>query len=425
MPWRDKFASRVWTMEQAVAAVRSGDTIVGGMPEPTPFMVDLGDRADLEDVIVFIPAPRTGGVAASFNPGIELRSPFRTQLARDTGAPFELLPLQFSSWPGAIRRMAPRIRVVLVAEPQADGTVRPGGTCSIDNELVQHRSGPDDIVIGLVHPTQPQIPGHTFHVDEFDGLVPLPTDAAEPFYDDRKPPAEMAPIAEAIAELIPNGATVQAGVGGIAEDVMARLEGRSDLGIHTEVLGYGLCKLMQSGSVSNRHKVVRPGKTVATISLPEAYDHLHENPSVELLPASQVLDPREIAKNPMPRCVNSALEVDLLGQVNAEMINGDQYSGVGGQLDFLRACQMNEDGLAMTVLPSTARSGLATRIVPMIEGNAITATRYDAQCVVTEHGVAWLRDATARQRAERLISVAAPEYRAELTEAGERLGLIG
>ena len=127
---------------------------------------------------------------------------------------------------------------------------------------------------------------------------------------------------------------------------------------------------------------------------------------------------------PSQLCVNAAIEVDLLGQVNAEMINGEQFSGVGGQLDFLRGCQMADDALAIHLMPSTAGAAMRPRIVPRLGINAATATRYDTQVVVTEYGIAWLKDATVRQRAERLIAIAHPDHRASLTEEATRNGLL-
>ena len=146
---------------------------------------------------------------------------------------------------------------------------------------------------------------------------------------------------------------------------------------------------------------------------------------MRILNARECLDPRVIAQNRDLRCVNSAVEVDLAGQVNAEMVQGTQFSGVGGQLDFFRACRLGEDSLSILAIESTAAEGRVSRIVPWIpERHVVTSSRYDVDVVVTEHGVAWLRDRSTRERARGLIEVAAPEHRARLEEEAGRLGLL-
>jgi 4-hydroxybutyrate CoA-transferase len=160
------------------------------------------------------------------------------------------------------------------------------------------------------------------------------------------------------------------------------------------------------------------------VALPETWDVASTKADACIQPARIALDPRHIGANHRLRCINATLQVDLFGQGNAEMIGGTQYSGVGGQVDFHRACNLAEDGLSILTLESTAAGGTVSRIVPTIAGNAVTSTRYDAHAVVTEHGVAWLRDATMRQKAERLIAVAHPDFRAELTEEAQRMGLL-
>jgi acyl-CoA hydrolase len=213
-------------------------------------------------------------------------------------------------------------------------------------------------------------------------------------------------------------------VGGIPDMALRHLAHKRDLGIHTEVLGDGMAELWRQGAVTNRAKTHFPGRAVFTLALPDTWDVAATNPQACIQPAAIALNPREIAANNRLRCINATLQVDLFGQGNAEMIEGVQYSGVGGQVDFHRACNLADDGLSILTLESTAAGGTVSRIVPTMASNAVTSTRYDAHVVVTEHGVAWLRDATMRQKAERLIAVAHPDFRAELTEAAERMGLL-
>jgi 4-hydroxybutyrate CoA-transferase len=321
--------------------------------------------------------------------------------------------------------MGPRVAVVQVSTPDADGTVHAGSTVAANDRLIRRDRAPGDVVLGLVNPIVPHINGETYHVDEFDALIPVPVnDKAMPIFDERREPEHLDAFVGALEELIPDGATLQAGIGGIAERALYRLSGKTDLGIHTEVLGAGLTHLVQTGVATGRHKTVFPDEAVFTISLPEAFAAIDRNPQFRIEPARMVLDPALVASNHLMRCINSALEVDLWGQVNAEMIDGEQYSGVGGQLDFLRGCSLSNEALAIHVLPSTAAGGTRSRIVTKIEQNAVTGTRYDTQVIVTEYGIAWLRDATMRQKAERLISIAHPDFRAALTADAEQAGMI-
>lgn len=426
MDWTVRFADRVRSMEDAVALVRPTDRLMGGLPEPAPFLEALAARDDLEHISLFLSAPRAGGVAAAANPAFEVSAAFLTQAVRSAGVSMEVLPVGFHSWIGFVRRWAPRVRVVLVAEPTPSGVVHAGASVAVDDELVQGREGRpcDAIVIGVVDPNQPRIPGHTFRVEDFDVLVPLPGDTPPPFYDKRKSSPHLDAFVDALDELVPDEATLQAGVGGIPDMAMRRLVHKRDLGIHTEVLGDGLAELWRQGAVTNRAKTHFCGESIFTVALPETWDVATTNPQARLERAAVALDPRHVAANRRLRCINATLQVDLFGQGNAEMIGGVQYSGVGGQVDFHRACNLADDGLSILTCESTAVGGTVSRIVPHIGPNSITSTRHDAHVVVTEFGVAWLRDATVRQRAQRLIAVAHPDFRAELTEAGERAGLL-
>ena len=423
--WQEHVGTtKVLTPSEAAALVADGDLVMSGLPEATAFLEALGEADHLDHFDLFVPAPRWGGVAAARNPAGRLMTAFRTQVIRQSGTNWDVLPVRLNDWGNFVRRMEPRVSVFQVAPPNPDGTVPPGPTLASNNVFVDRVRRPGDLVMAIVNPTLPSTPGHLFHVDDFDALITLPeTSDAVPVYDERKTPPDLDAFVGALDELIPDGATIQAGVGGIAEAAMYRLTDKRDLGIHTEVMGAGLAHLMETGVATGRCKTVYPGEAVFTISLPEAYDFITDNPKVRLAPADEVLDPAMVARNHQMRCVNSSLEVDLWAQANSEMIDGVQHSGVGGQLDFLRGCSLTNDALSILVLPSTAAGGTRSRIVPQINANAVTATRYDTQVVVTEHGIAWLRDATMAQKAERLIAIAHPDFRAELTEAADRMGL--
>lgn len=424
--WRDRYADRVITPEAAVSLVRDGDFVMSGLPEATAFLQALGEATHLSNFDVFVPAPRWGGVAVTRNPAARLLTSFRTQVLRDAGVPSELLPVRLNDWGRFIRRMKPRVAVFQVATPEADGTVRPGSTMSANDSFVRREDrGPDDLVFGLVNPVVPHVPGDSFVVDDFDGLIALAdTTSAMPVYDERKPPANLEAFVGALDELIPDGSTVQAGVGGIAELALYQLTHKKGLGVHTEVLGAGLAHLIETGVADGSRKTIYPGRAIFSISLPETFPFIDQNPKMQIASVDMVLDPNVISQNHQMRCVNSSLEVDLWGQANSEMIDGVQHSGVGGQLDFLRGCSLSNDALSILLLPSTATGGSRSRIVPQIDQNAVTATRYDTQVVVTEYGIAWLRDATIAQKAERLIAVAHPDFREELKDSAGRRDML-
>jgi 4-hydroxybutyrate CoA-transferase len=424
--WRERYADRLITPEKAASLVNDGDLVMSGLPEATAFLEALGEASHLTSFDVFVPAPRHGGVAVTQNPGARLLTSFRTQILRNSGVSAEVLPVRLNDWGGFIRRVKPRVAVFQVATPDPDGTVRPGSTMSANDAFVRRESrGPNDLVFGLVNPLVPHVPGDAFHVDDFDALIVLPENAdAMPVYDERTPPADLDAFIGALDELIPDGATLQAGVGGIAEAAMAKLTHKKNLGVHTEVIGAGLVELIKSGAANGSQKTIYPSEAVFTISVPETFDFIDGNPQMRIESASLVLDPNLVAQNRMMRCINSSIEVDLWAQANSEMIDGQQHSGVGGQLDFLRACTLSNDAMSILVLPSTAAGGTRSRIVPQINQNAVTATRYDTQVIVTEFGIAHLRDATVAQKTEQLIKIAHPDYRAELTEAAGRMGIL-
>jgi 4-hydroxybutyrate CoA-transferase len=227
--------------------------------------------------------------------------------------------------------------------------------------------------------------------------------------------------------LIPDGATLQVGIGSVPDAAVSLLMDKTDLGIHTEVLNEGLIELMEAGVATSARKAFQPGRAVCTICAMSEKIHafVNHNPDVLVMSSREALDPRVVARNPLVRCINSAFQVDLLGQVNAETIGGFQVAGVGGQLDFFRGAGLAEDGLSIVVLDSTTSDGSRTRIVPAFEpGSVVTSTRYDVDYVVTEHGAALLRGATTKERALGLIGIAEPAFREELESAARKMGLL-
>ena len=232
-------------------------------------------------------------------------------------------------------------------------------------------------------------------------------------------------IAELVAERIPDGACVQAGIGSIPNGVLASLGGHRELGIHTELLSDGAIDLIEHGVVTGVRKVRRPGKVVTTFALGtrRLYDFLDGNPAVELLPVDWVNDPRVIAQERGFISINATVQVDFLGQAASETINGQYWSGSGGQADFARGAMYSDGGQGFLVLPSTAARGTVSRIVPRLpEGSAVTTVKNTVDKVVTEHGVAELRGRSIRERTHALVAIADPQFRDDLEASARTLG---
>ncbi len=265
------------------------------------------------------------------------------------------------------------------------------------------------------------------------GTTRIPVDKVDFFVDGERavsnsPVYPRTPVQEAIADyaasLIHDGDTIQLGIGGMPDAVAERLMGRHDLGIYTEMLGSAMGKLMECGAVNNSRKMFYKNRTIAafTWGSRELYDYINGNPMVELLPVHYVNDPFNIAKNDNMVSVNTALEIDLTGQICSETLAGKQYSGTGGAWDFAYGAFHAKNGRGIIALQSTAKNGTISRIVPQLtSGNVVSIPRNIVDIVVTEYGVARLRGKSVRQRVEELIAVAHPDFRAELREQARRL----
>ena len=237
------------------------------------------------------------------------------------------------------------------------------------------------------------------------------------------PPKELDPIiARNVVDLIPDGATLQMGIGSLPSVVCSVLDRHNDLGIHTELLTPPMATLMEKGNVNNRYKKLDTGKTIFTFALGDRYlyEYMNGHPGIEGRPVSYVNDPRVIAQQDRFVSINSTLEIDLTGQCNSEFLNAYQYSGAGGQVDFVRGAYASCDGKSFMVLSSTAADGAVSRIVPRLRG-PVTTSRMDVHWVVTEHGAVSLKGRSENERAEALISIAAPQFRDQLRYEAARV----
>lgn len=307
--------------------------------------------------------------------------------------------------------------ITTVAPMDADGNFSLGTNSDYSAIL----SGQCKRIVVEVNRFMPRVSGSAqIHVSQVDGIVENDTPLEE---FPAAPPKDLDPvIARNVVELIGDGATLQMGIGSLPGMVCRFLDKHNDLGIHTELLTPAMAKLMETGVVNNRLKKLDTGKTVFTFALGDRqlYDFMNENPCIEGRPVSYVNDPRVIAQQDRFVSINSTLEIDLTGQCNSEFLGGYQYSGAGGQVDFVRGAYASRGGKSCMVLASTASDGAVSRIVPRLHG-PVTTSRMDVHWVVTEHGAVNLKGRSEFERSQALISIAAPQFRDQLLHHARQL----
>ena len=279
-------------------------------------------------------------------------------------------------------------------------------------------------VLAQVNPRMPRTHGDgLIHVDDIDLAVEV-DDPIPELHHTETSEVDVA-VGRHCAELVEDGATLQIGIGSIPDATLAALRDHHRLGIHTEMLSDGVVDLVERGVITGEMKKVHPGKIVAGFALGtrRLYSFMDDNPLVQMLDIAYVNDPEVIRRNPRVTAINSALEVDLTGQVCADSIGERLYSGVGGQMDFIRAAGLSDDGKPIIALPSTTSGGISRIVSQLKPGAGVVTTRAHVHFVVTEHGIADLFGKNLRQRAEALIAVADPRHRDALSaEARRRFG---
>ncbi|MFW8590576.1 GNAT family N-acetyltransferase [Glaciecola sp. 2405UD65-10] len=294
------------------------------------------------------------------------------------------------------------------------------GYCSlgVSVDVVMSAARASKHIIAQINPLMPRTMGHSFlHISEFSACVEFSQALPEVNVADTSKISDR--IGQYVAMLVSNGATLQLGIGKIPDAVTRYLHSHQDLGIHTEMISDGMMELMKLGVITNRFKTFHPGKIVTSfcIGTQKLYDFVHNNPHVEFYPSSYVNKPANIAKNDNMVSINSALQVDLSGQVVADSIGSKFYSGIGGQVDFVSGSSKSKNGKAIIALPSTAKDGEVSRIVANIDsGSGVVTSRGHVQYVVTEFGIASLKGKSVRERALELIRVAHPKFREGLLQ---------
>jgi acyl-CoA hydrolase len=408
------------TPSAAVQLVPNARVFVhGAAATPTPLVEALAARDDLDGVRLY--HLHTSGPFPFGEPALARRmrsvSLFVGDATREavSAGDADFIPVFLADIPGLFNSGAVPLDVALVQVSPPDAH----GLCSLGTSVDAARAAVDTarLVIAEVNERMPRTHGHTsIPLARFDAYVttsrPLPERAAAPEGEVERR------IGEIIAGLVEDGSTLQLGIGAIPDAVLARLGGKHDLGVHTEMFSDGLVPLIEGGVVTNRRKAVHAGRTVTSfVSGTRAlYDFVHDNPLVEFHPCDRTNDTSLIRKNDRVVAINSALEVDLTGQVCADSIGHRIYSGIGGQMDFIRGAALSRGGKPILALPSTAARGALSRIVPALKAGAgVVTTRGHVHWIVTEHGAVNLHGRTLRERAEALISIAHPDFRAELT----------
>jgi itaconate CoA-transferase len=278
-------------------------------------------------------------------------------------------------------------------------------------------------VIVEVNPLMPRTHGSAIHIRDVHAVIEHTSELPE--IPVRRPNALDEQMAQHIVHLVKDGSCLQFGVGGVPSAVGTLLADRNDLGIHSELLNDIMMDLIERGNVTNKYKVFETGRTVYTIALgtKRLYEAMHDNAGLVCTRAALVNLPTVIGTNPNVVSINSFIEVDLTGQVNAEAVSGHQYTAVGGQLDFVRGASLSQGGVSVLCAPSTAARGTASRIVPLLTGPS-TDPRVDVHYIATEYGLADLRGKSTTERAIALINIAAPEFREELTHAAKKRNLL-
>ncbi|SHG68482.1 4-hydroxybutyrate CoA-transferase [Thermosyntropha lipolytica DSM 11003] len=421
MDWRTYYQERIVPAEEAVKCIKSGDRVVLGhaCAEPELLVDAMVKRAEeLTDVeIVHMVAM---GKAEYCKP--EYIKSFRhnalfaggnTRQAINEGRA-DYTPVFFHEVPRLFRDKTIEVDVamVTVTPPDKHGFVSLG--ISVDYTMQAVLSAKK--VIAEVNPNMPYTLGRScIKVTDIDYFVPVERPIIE-----LKPPV-IGEVEEAIgrhvASLIKDGDCLQLGIGAIPDAILGFLQDKKDLGIHSEMISDGVMHLVEKGVINGRSKNLHPYKIIVNFVMGSKnfYEWLHYNPMVEFHPVDYVNDPFIIAQNDNMVAINSALAVDLMGQVAADMLGNKQFSGVGGQVDFVRGAARSKGGRSIIALPSTAAQGTVSRIVPALgKGQAVTTSRNDVDYVVTEYGIAHLKGLPVRKRAERLISIAAPQFREEL-----------
>lgn len=431
--YRAEYRRKLTTPDQAVEPIKDSATVVHGMAsgEPPALLGAIARRVrqgDLKDLKVYSLLPMANAAVTILSPDLAglihphcwfLSGADRDQVRAGTHI---FVPNQFHQIPRLIRDFMEVDVTVTTVSPMDRAGFFSFGTV---NDYISTAARHCRRLIVEVNHQMPRVFGDALlHVSEVDAIVEHDAPLVELIPAAPKPEAET--IGKHIAAMVPDGATIQLGLGGIPNAVCQYLEGHQDLGIHTELLCPGMVHLIKQGVINGRRKNRHPRKHVFTNALGdrELYGFIHDNPSMESYPVSYTNNPAVIAANDNMISINSTIEVDLLGQCNSEFLGGFEFSGTGGQLDFVRGAFDSKGGKSIIAFYSTAHNGEVSRVVPRFAAGTVTTTpRMDTHYLVTEYGAVNLMGKSTCERAVEIVKLAHPKFRDSLMEEARKMCL--
>lgn len=426
MSWQDEYKSKITTPNEAVSHIKSGDKVVLALATGEPFPIIealINHRDNYSDVEVI--SMLSMGKSDWANP--ENKGHFYYNCFFATGAnraaiargEADFTTIYFFEVPKYFEEeLHPNVMLVQLSPPDSNGYCSFGTAVDFTKPTAENA----DIIIAQINKNMPRTMGDSFiHISKLDYIceidTPLPELPDVPIGDTEKA------IGQNIASLIKDGDTLQLGIGAIPNAVLSCLHDKKNLGIHSEMISDGVVDLINEGVINNSKKSINKNKSVVgfVMGSKKVYDFVNDNPTIEMRSIDYVNNPAVIMQNDNMVAINSCLQVDLLGQVVSDSIGLNQFSGIGGQVDFVRGANMSKGGRAIMAMPSTAQKGTVSRIVPFInEGSAVSTTRNDVDYIVTEYGIAKLHGKTFRQRARALIEISHPDFKPALISEYER-----
>ena len=432
--YRAQYRRKLTSPDQAVSGIKSGSTLVHGLAaaEPPALLQAIADRlraGELTNLSVHSLLPMDNVAKTLLSPDLaDCVRAFSWFVSKSSRSAVRVglnyyVPNHFHQVPRLMRENLDIDVAITTVSPMDRAGFFSFGTA---NDYTSTVARCCKRLIVEVNKNMPRVFGDAhLHISEVDAVVEHTTPLIE--FKWPGPSAEDGAIGKLVAELVPDGATLQLGFGGLPNVIAMKLMGRKDLGIHTEVFGPAMVELIRKGAVTGRRKNLHPMKNVFTVAegTREMYRFMNNNPSMESYPVSYTNNPDVIAGNDNMVSINSIIQVDLLGQCNAESLDGHEYSGTGGQLDYVRGAYNSRGGKSILAFYSTARKGQVSRVVSRLDSGAvITTPRMDVHYLATEHGAVNLKGKSTRERALDIISLADPRFRDSLLRDAENMYLL-
>ncbi len=419
--WQQDYARKLTTAEDAVKTIKSGDTIYiqshAACPERVvDAMVKRADSLENVKIVHLITFSKAEYAKPEYAGSFTAHSLFIGPNVREAvnAGRADYVPIFLSEIPSLLesRQLPIDVCFLTVSPPDSHGLCSYGTSVDCTFAARKHAR----VVIAEVNKQMPRTLGRSFvHVSKLDHIIEVDRPLQELI--PAIPSAEEEDLGRFVAELVDDEATIQLGIGAIPNAVLKFLGGKKNLGVHSEMLSDGIVDLIEQGVVTNDAKTVLPGKVAVSlvIGTKRLYDFFDNNPLVEFQTCDFINDPFVVSRNHRMTAINSALQIDLTGQVGSDSIGNYLYSGFGGQIDFVRGASRSKGGKAIIVMPSTAKGGTISRITACLSaGSGVVTTRADVHYVVTEYGVAQLWGRTLKERVRALINIAHPKFRESL-----------